>query len=203
MLLDAGKYIDRDHLLAAHKYHATLRPHVRPGPGLPSSRRRRTTRRSPGSSRRCTDWPGGVKQARLHDFVLKQAGVDIDQAGWPSSTRCHAEKASLRVTDLAERLGIDAPAVTRKAQRLERLGLVRRARDARRPGEPAAAQPAGQEAIERFLVARHQWLPMLLATGRPRNAASSPACCAASPATSASIWTTSTSDGFAPWTGLL
>jgi Mn-dependent DtxR family transcriptional regulator len=38
----------------------------------------------------------------------------------------HAESVSLRVTDLAERLGIDAPAVTRKAQRLERLGLVSR-----------------------------------------------------------------------------
>src|ERR1700681_2887139 len=73
-----------------------------------------------------------LKQARLHDFVLKQAGVDIDQAGLAILYALHAEKekASLRVTDLAERLGIDAPAVTRKAQRLERMGLVSRGRDA-------------------------------------------------------------------------
>ena len=63
-----------------------------------------------------------LKQARLHEFVLKQAGVDIDQAGLAILYALHAEKVSLRVTDLAERLGIDAPAVTRKAQRLERLG---------------------------------------------------------------------------------
>src|SRR5437868_15466765 len=70
-----------------------------------------------------------LKQARLHEFVLKQAGVDIDQAGLAILYALHAEKVSLRVTDLADRLGIDAPAVTRKAQRLERLGLVSRARD--------------------------------------------------------------------------
>src|SRR5882724_13698783 len=69
-----------------------------------------------------------LKQARLHDFVLKQAGLDIDQAGLAILYALHAEKGSLRITDLAERLGIDAPAVTRKAQRLERLGLVSRAR---------------------------------------------------------------------------
>src|SRR4051812_50228000 len=72
-----------------------------------------------------------LKQARLHDFVLRQAGVDIDQAGLAILYALHAEKASLRVTDLAERLGIDAPAVTRKAQRLQRPGLVGRGRGAR------------------------------------------------------------------------
>jgi len=105
-----------------------------------------------------------LKQARLHDFVLKQAGVDIDQAGLAILYVLHAEKASLRVTDLAERLSIDAPAVTRKAQRLERLGLVSRGRDA----EDARASrlrlsDRGQEAVERFLLARHRWLTMLLA----------------------------------------
>jgi DNA-binding MarR family transcriptional regulator len=109
-----------------------------------------------------------LKQARLHDFVLRQAGVDIDQAGLAILYALHAEKASLRVTDLAERLGIDAPAVTRKAQRLERLGLVSRGRDA----DDARAcrlglSDRGKEAIERFLLARHEWLTMLLADWPP------------------------------------
>lgn len=68
------------------------------------------------------------------------------------------------MTDLAERLGIDAPAVTRKAQRLERLGLVSRGRDA---DDARACRLSltgrGQEAIERFLLARHEWLTTLLA----------------------------------------
>jgi DNA-binding MarR family transcriptional regulator len=105
-----------------------------------------------------------------HDFVLRQAGVDIDQAGLAILYALHAEKASLRVTDLAERLGIDAPAVTRKAQRLERLGLVSRGRDA----DDARAcrlglSDRGKEAIERFLLARHEWLAMLLADWPPEE----------------------------------
>jgi DNA-binding MarR family transcriptional regulator len=167
MLLDAGKYIDRDQLLAAHKYHATL--------GLMSGLSRPPQPQTPADDETIAGIESALhglarrlKQARLHDFVLKQAGVDIDQAGLAILYALHAEKASLRVTDLAERLGIDAPAVTRKAQRLERLGLVRRSRDA----DDARASllrlsPQGQEAIERFLLARHQWLTMLLADWPP------------------------------------
>src|SRR2546421_8367097 len=93
-----------------------------------------------------------LKQARLHDFVLKQAGVDIDQAGLAILYALHAEKVSLRVTDLAERLGIHPPAGTRQAQRLERLGLVSRARDAddARASRLRLSEP-GEEAICRFL----------------------------------------------------
>ena len=111
-----------------------------------------------------------LKQARLHEFVLRQAGVDIDQAGLAILYALHAEKDSMRVTDLAERLGIDAPAVTRKAQRLERLGLVSRTRcaeDARVCRLRLSDQ--GQEAISRFLLARHQWLTTLLADWPPQD----------------------------------
>jgi DNA-binding MarR family transcriptional regulator len=105
-----------------------------------------------------------LKQARLHDFLLKQAGVDLDQAGLAILYALDAAKTSLRVTDLAERLGIDAPAVTRKAQRLERLGLVSRGSDA---ADARACRlslsPDGQQVISRFLLARHEWLAMLLA----------------------------------------
>jgi hypothetical protein len=37
--------------------------------------------------------------------VLRQAGIDIDQAGLAILYALHAENASLRVTDLAERPG--------------------------------------------------------------------------------------------------
>ena len=58
--------------------------------------------------------------------------------------------------------------MTRKAQRLERLGLVSRARDA----DDARASrlrlsEQGEEAICRFLLARHQWLTTLLADWPP------------------------------------
>jgi DNA-binding MarR family transcriptional regulator len=111
-----------------------------------------------------------LKQSRLHDFLLKQAGVDIDQAGLAILYALDAAGTSLRVTELADRLGIDAPAVTRKAQRLERLGLVSRGRDATDARACQLSLSAeGQQVISRFLLARHQWLSTLLADWPARD----------------------------------
>jgi DNA-binding MarR family transcriptional regulator len=105
-----------------------------------------------------------LKQARLHDFLLKRAGIDLDQAGLAILYALDAEKTSLRITELAERLGIDAPAVTRKAQRLDRLGLVSRGSDATDARACRLSLTAeGQQVISRFLLARHEWVSMLLA----------------------------------------
>jgi len=105
-----------------------------------------------------------LKQARLREFLLAEARVDIDQAGLAVLYVLHVEGTSLRLTDLAERLRIDAPAVTRKAQQLERSGLVSRARDAE-DGRASRLQltPQGRRTINRFLAARRAWLTRLLA----------------------------------------
>ena len=115
-----------------------------------------------------------LKQARLHDYIARQAGDDADQAGLAvlyvlhrEYARC-GEETSLRITDVAARLSIDAPAVTRKAQQLERLGLVSRARDA----DDARAwrlrlTPEGHRVLTQFLLARHEWLGTLLADWSP------------------------------------
>jgi len=105
-----------------------------------------------------------LKQVRLHEFLLAEARVDADQAGLAVLYVLHVEGASLRLTDLAEQLRIDAPAVTRKAQQLERAGLVSRTRDredARATRLQLTAQ--GRRTINRFLVARRAWLTRLLA----------------------------------------
>lgn len=105
-----------------------------------------------------------LRQARLHEFLLKQAGVDIDQAGLAVLYVLHSAGTSLRLTDLADRLRIDAPAVTRKAQLLERLALVSRAQD---PADARAARlqltSQGRQVISQFLLARRDWLTELLA----------------------------------------
>ncbi|HUY16160.1 MAG TPA: MarR family transcriptional regulator [Acidimicrobiales bacterium] len=68
-------------------------------------------------------------QARAHEHILREAGVRIDRAGAALLYKLDTHvDSSFRVSELAERLGIDAPAVTRKVQQLERLGFV--ARDA-------------------------------------------------------------------------
>src|ERR1700691_6494922 len=107
-------------------------------------------------------------QARLKDYIARQAGDDVDQAGIAVLYVLHGEQDSLRITDLAARLGIDSPAVTRKAQQLERLDLVSRAPDA----DDARAcrlqlTPEGRQVLRRFLLARHQWLSTLLADCPP------------------------------------
>lgn len=105
-----------------------------------------------------------LMKGRLHDHLARQAGVEIDQAGLAVLYVLNEEKNSLRVTDVAGRLAIDTPAVTRKAQQLERLGLVSRARDA----DDARASrlrltPEGRRVFRRFLFARHQLLTSMLA----------------------------------------
>lgn len=111
-----------------------------------------------------------LKQVRLHQYICRQAGDGIDQAGLAVLYVLHEEygppgpQASLRITDVAAQLGIDAPAVTRKAQQLERLGLVSRTPDA----DDARATrlrltPEGHLMLTRFLLARHRWLATLLA----------------------------------------
>jgi len=107
-------------------------------------------------------------QARLKGYIARQAGEDVDQAGVAILYVLHGEAGSLRVTDLAARLGIDAPAVTRKAQQLERLDLVSRERDtcdAR--ASLLRLTPEGRRVLRRFLLARHEWLTTLLADWPP------------------------------------
>jgi DNA-binding MarR family transcriptional regulator len=106
----------------------------------------------------------GLMKGRLHEHLARQAGVEIDQAGLAVLYVLNDETSSLRITDVAGRLGIDAPAVTRKAQQLERLGLVTRARDA----DDARASrlrlsPEGRRVFKRFQLARHRWLTAMLA----------------------------------------
>jgi DNA-binding MarR family transcriptional regulator len=104
-----------------------------------------------------------LRQGRLHEFLLAEARIDVDQAGLAVLYVLHVARTSLRLTDVSDRLHIDAPAVTRKAQQLERSGLVSRTRD----GEDARATrlqltAQGRRTISRFLTARKTWLSQLL-----------------------------------------
>lgn len=110
-------------------------------------------------------------QARLRNYIARQADSDLDPAGIAVLAVLYEEQISLRITDLAAKLGIDAPAVTRKAQQLERRNLVSRSRD---PDDARASRlsltPEGHRILEQFLRARHQWLTALLADWPPAEA---------------------------------
>jgi DNA-binding MarR family transcriptional regulator len=104
-----------------------------------------------------------MNQIRVHAKLRAEAGVDIDRAGAAVLYKLLAEGESLRLCDLAERLGIDSPAVTRKVQQLEHLGLVVRSPD---PEDGRASRllltREGRRSIERLLGARRVWLEELL-----------------------------------------
>jgi DNA-binding MarR family transcriptional regulator len=104
-----------------------------------------------------------MHQVRVHAKLRAEAGVDIDRAGGAVLYKLLVEEESPRLCDLAERLGIDSPAVTRKVQQLEHLGLVVRSPD---PMDGRASRllltSEGKRCIERLLDARRQWLEELL-----------------------------------------
>jgi DNA-binding MarR family transcriptional regulator len=113
-----------------------------------------------------------LRQALLKDYLAQRSGHDLDQAGMAVLYVLQAEKSDPRITDVAARLGIDPPAVTRKAQQLERLGLVSRSRDA---GDARAFRlqltAEGQQMLSSFQLARHQWLGAVLADWTPADCA--------------------------------
>ena len=104
-----------------------------------------------------------ITQVRLHERLLQLAGVRLDRAGATLLFKLSAKVDSLRVTDLAEILGVDTPTVTRKVQQLERDGLVVRQTD---PDDRRASRirltPAGRRTIERVRRARRAWLGQIL-----------------------------------------
>jgi DNA-binding MarR family transcriptional regulator len=100
-----------------------------------------------------------MNQVKRHDTFCKQAGVDLDRGGAALLYKLYSEGENARVTDLADRLGIDAPAVTRKVQQLERAGLLCRSAD---PDDARAHRLTlttdGRRSIEQLLLARQHWL---------------------------------------------
>jgi len=105
-----------------------------------------------------------VNQVRLHERLLHDAGVRVDRGGAALLSKLQASvDGSLRVTALAERLGVDTPTVTRKIQQLERLGLVARDAD---PDDRRAHRirltPDGRETLDRLTAAKGRWLASLL-----------------------------------------
>jgi DNA-binding MarR family transcriptional regulator len=105
-----------------------------------------------------------VNQVRLHERLLDAAGIRLDRAGAKLLSKMQAAGDSpLRVTSLAELLGVDTPTVTRKVQQLERLGLVERIPD---PDDGRAHRisltDAGRSTVSRLEDARHAWVAGLL-----------------------------------------
>jgi DNA-binding MarR family transcriptional regulator len=105
-----------------------------------------------------------MEQSRSHERLLRAAGIRIDRAGAALLYMLYAHGDSLRVTGLADLLGVDAPTVTRKVQQLEREGLVARHADAEdRRATRIGLTRAGRKILDRLLGARRAWFDRVLA----------------------------------------
>src|SRR5271154_5663636 len=92
--------------------------------------------------------------SRPHELLLKEAGVRLDRAGSALLFKLRSHGASARVSDLAELLGVDAPAITRKVQQLERLGYVAIEPDADdKRAKRITLTKSGEKTIERIMLA--------------------------------------------------
>ena len=131
-----------------------------------------------------------ITQVRVHERLLQLAGVRLDRAGATLLFKLSASGESLRVTDLAEMLGVDTPTVTRKVQQLERDGMVVRQSDpddrrASRIGLPRpVAGPSNGCGGPAELGSTGSWKVGTTTTWPPW-----PTCSVVSPRTSIETWT--------------
>jgi DNA-binding MarR family transcriptional regulator len=102
-------------------------------------------------------------QLRLHERLLEAAGVRVGRAGFRVLYAVQERGESVRVTDLAEQLGVDAPTVTRQVQLLEREGLVERRPDSEdHRATHIGLTDEGRETLKRIMGARQAWFDRLL-----------------------------------------
>jgi DNA-binding MarR family transcriptional regulator len=111
-----------------------------------------------------------LTRVRRHDRAAAEAGVNVDRAGVPLLRILAEGQPALRLGELANRLGVEAPAVTRQVQRLERAGLVERVADPEdRRAQRVRATHAGREATDAIRAVGRKWMQEALSDWTPAD----------------------------------
>jgi DNA-binding MarR family transcriptional regulator len=111
-----------------------------------------------------------LSQGRIFEQILRQAKVDVGRADVALLHSLSAAGDCVRLGDLADRLGVDAPTVTRRVQQLEGRQLLRRASDPRdKRASLVHLTPIGGRIISRVLGAKRIWLERVLDTWNDRD----------------------------------
>ena len=105
-----------------------------------------------------------LTRARQHDRIVAEAGVAVDRAGAPILRLLADLDEPMRLGEVAARLAVEAPHVTRQVQRLERTGFVERVPD---PADGRAQlirlTLAGRDAVEALRAVGRRWMAEALA----------------------------------------
>ncbi|MQY30011.1 MarR family winged helix-turn-helix transcriptional regulator [Nocardia aurantia] len=90
-----------------------------------------------------------LTRARRHDRTAAEAGVDVDRANVPLLRVLAEAGEPLRLGEIAARLDVEAPHITRQVQRLERSGFVTRVPDpCDRRAQRVRLTTAGADAVD-------------------------------------------------------
>ncbi|HXQ18994.1 MAG TPA: MarR family transcriptional regulator [Acidimicrobiales bacterium] len=104
-----------------------------------------------------------LSQGRLVEQILRQAKVDAGRADVALLHNLSSAGDCVRLGELADRLRVDAPTVTRRVQQLGGRQLLRRVPDPRdKRASLVHLTPAGARLVQRVLCARRTWLERVL-----------------------------------------
>ncbi|MEV7805242.1 MarR family transcriptional regulator [Microbispora sp. NPDC088329] len=78
---------------------------------------------------RLTQLGNAVSRGRLTEHAMKAAGIEVDRPAFSVLMSVHLADKPLRISEIAEKMQVVQPHVTRQVQQLERRGLVRRIGD--------------------------------------------------------------------------
>ncbi|GAA0577941.1 hypothetical protein GCM10009546_45430 [Actinomadura livida] len=105
---------------------------------------------------------------RQHDRTVVAAGVPVDRAAVPLLRALAENEGPMRPGELAVRLAVEAPHVTRQLQRLERAGYVERVPD---PDDRRCLRVglsgSGRAAVESIRASGRRWIGEALAAWSP------------------------------------
>ena len=106
-----------------------------------------------------------VAQGRVIEAVLKHTRIDLSRADVSLLKALLDSGVGVRQGDLADRLAVDAPTVTRRVQQLEARRLVQRTADPLdRRAQLVQLTPAGTRLIKRAMVAFQEWLQTVMSS---------------------------------------
>lgn len=105
-----------------------------------------------------------LTRARRHDRAVNACGITVDRASVPLLRVLADAGEPMRLGELAVRLDVEAPHVTRQVQRLEKTGYVERVAD---PDDRRAQQvqptERGYAAVEAIRAVYLRWMTESLA----------------------------------------
>jgi DNA-binding MarR family transcriptional regulator len=106
---------------------------------------------------------------RIREHFVAAAGMALDKASYALLLRLN-ESGATRLSDLAERLGVDLSTASRQVHHLQLAGLVQRATvEEDRRASLLTVTDSGKEMVERILAARRSVITQMLEQWTPEE----------------------------------